>query len=520
MTGGHPRNQKFITHFERLRQEAVSCQNLHLAKGLSHVAQSIRRYPLAITSISQAESLQGVGSSHITEFQRLIHESSQNRDSGDWKDHLKSRVEQFAFQAGGFPLLDSDDDDEVGSKQGRKRQKISSHYSPVIGSSPWACMILMHLYHGEDPDGVLVSRLHSEMERFATKYPKTTKFSDTLITKLVKQGILQNNTASGTDASGILTCRNGTLVASGTRVQLTEAGVKSCDNLWQRSLRSENLSSLLGLNEFIPEQAMVDELSYELVMLVDSREFSVMNTIESLNPSITVEQRPLPVSDVMWVWRKEKGDECLAGYVVERKAVDDLSTSIKDGRYEEQRRRLSRAPGVKNIIYLIEGEYSEIAKRNPTLIPEQSIRTAIRHTELTDGFSVIETKNIKETAQTLLEIHVRIQSMGLPRPHDTHDEPVVTFRDFASETHKSKTLTIAQMTSRMLRSIPGVGGESVIALHDYLVKIGKGGLSLGNLVSVISDPVLNENIKRITGAKRVPFSANVLAVLREQYQEQ
>jgi hypothetical protein len=110
--------------------------------------------------------------------------------------------------------------------------------------------------------------------------------------------------------------------------------------------------------------------------------------------------------------------------------------------------------------------------------------------------------------------------MGLPRPHDTHDEPVVTFRDFASETHKSKTLTIAQMTSRMLRSIPGVGGESVIALHDYLVKIGKGGLSLGNLVSVISDPVLNENIKRITGAKRVPFSANVLAVLREQYQEQ
>lgn len=40
--------------------------------------------------------------------------------------------------------------------------------------------------------------------------------------------------------------------------------------------------------------------------------------------------------------------------VVERKTVNDLASSIVDGRYEEQKHRL-KGCGVKNCVYLVEG---------------------------------------------------------------------------------------------------------------------------------------------------------------------
>ena len=45
--------------------------------------------------------------------------------------------------------------------------------------------------------------------------------------------------------------------------------------------------------------------------------------------------------------------ELILPYIVERKRMDDLAGSIKDGRYKEQKHRLLQC-GIQSIIYLVE----------------------------------------------------------------------------------------------------------------------------------------------------------------------
>jgi ERCC4-type nuclease len=290
-------------------------------------------------------------------------------------------------------------------------------------------------------------------------------------------------------------------------ILLTPFGYEVSSTIWQRSLRTENLRALLQL-----EDDNNGDEDHDLILIVDTREFSILSILEAANLGFRYEQRSLPVGDFTWVWRSDKSDEYMAGYIVERKAIEDLSTSIKDGRYEEQRRRLARAPGIYQVIYVVEGTYSESAQRNPTLLPETSLNTAIRHTELSENFSVLITTNVADTAQTLIEIHTRIMSKGFKQ-----EEDFTTYRDFSQEIHNSNSLTIAQVTSKMLRSLPGIGDEAIMALHEFFVKTGKGGLTLANVASALTDPNINETIKSVTGAKRIPFSAPALAILRQQY---
>jgi ERCC4-type nuclease len=207
----------------------------------------------------------------------------------------------------------------------------------------------------------------------------------------------------------------------------------------------------------------------------------------------------------------------MAGYAVERKTIEDLSASIKDGRYEEQRNRLSKAVGISSIVYIIEGSYEESYSNNPSLVSEQAIQTAIRHTELGTGFSVIQTRSIQETANAIIELHVRIESRGFDLDQDT-DDMYATYRDFSTGSHKTGNMTVGQLTARMLRAIPGIGAETIGSLNEYLDKTQRpGGLIFANIVNVADDPNLNSSIKAVTGAKRIPFSTSALTVLREQY---
>ena len=493
MQQGHPSNLKFIEHFEGLRRTANSCNNINLSKGFAQIIVSLRKYPLPITTLNQAELLLGVGPSFVAEFQKVLSNPTPTAMiPPNYKHDLKERLEQLALEIGGFPALDSDDDSCKGGVEQSKKQRTGK-YSPPVGSPAWAVLILLYLGSGESSNGMPVSEIQVRMREFHSRYPKCTKFSEAIFKKLVGRGIV--NLKGGGPFDGPLT------------VFLTHAGYEVSSAIWQRSLRTENLRSLLQIEDDNDE-----ENSHDLILIVDTREFAILSILETLNLGFRYEQRSLPVGDFTWVWRSNKSDEYIAGYIVERKAIEDLSTSIKDGRYEEQRRRLARAPGIHQVIYVVEGTYSESAQRNPTLLPEASLNTAIRHTELCENFAVLITSNAVDTAQTLVEIHTRIMSKGFKKEEDS-----ATYRDFSQEIHKSNTLTVAQVTSKMLRSIPGIGDEAIMALHEFFVKTGKGGLTLANVASALTDPNLNETIKSVTGAKRIPFSAPALAILRKQY---
>ena len=56
---------------------------------------------------------------------------------------------------------------------------------------------------------------------------------------------------------------------------------------------------------------------------------------------LTLQTRQLPVGDALWIARhKDLRHEYVLDFIVERKRVDDLWSSIKDGRYKQQKLRL------------------------------------------------------------------------------------------------------------------------------------------------------------------------------------
>lgn len=52
-----------------------------------------------------------------------------------------------------------------------------------------------------------------------------------------------------------------------------------------------------------------------------------------------LEVRRLKVGDFVWICRNSSNQELVLPYIIERKRLDDLAQSIKDGRFHEQKVR-------------------------------------------------------------------------------------------------------------------------------------------------------------------------------------
>lgn len=109
-----------------------------------------------------------------------------------------------------------------------------------------------------------------------------------------------------------------------------------------------------ALPDFDPASAIIFPAgSYEVVLILDSREVESKTNRDKISDALAakgvkVETRSLRLGDICWIARRLDGlggeeDECVLDYVVERKRLDDLCTSIRDGRYTEQCVSASRA---------------------------------------------------------------------------------------------------------------------------------------------------------------------------------
>lgn len=98
---------------------------------------------------------------------------------------------------------------------------------------------------------------------------------------------------------------------------------------------------------FDPEDAIVFPAgAFDIILILDAREIESKSTRDNFSEALRdrgvhVETRALRLGDMLWIARRRDGlggeeDECVLDYVVERKRLDDLCTSIKDGRYNEQ----------------------------------------------------------------------------------------------------------------------------------------------------------------------------------------
>lgn len=135
-------------------------------------------------------------------------------------------------------------------------------------------------------------------------------------------------------------------------------------------------------------------------LLIDAREQKLKTLFETTSviniPKIDYECQTLDLGDFIF----KQDDNILL--IIERKTINDLYASIKDGRHKEQKARLLSNYPKSKIIYIIEGAIEPINH------DENIIYGAILNSQFRDSLSIVRTLNINETHKYLCFLYKKI----------------------------------------------------------------------------------------------------------------
>jgi len=115
------------------------------------------------------------------------------------------------------------------------------------------------------------------------------------------------------------------------------------------------------------------------------------------NTSLQILRKVIPLGDILI-----ETDDQKPFILVERKSLQDLLASIKDGRYEEQSYRLQHSDEFEphRIIYLVEGMLSQLSRPGD----KKMVLSAMTSLSIFKGFSVIRTCSLQESAEWLVNM--------------------------------------------------------------------------------------------------------------------
>lgn len=111
--------------------------------------------------------------------------------------------------------------------------------------------------------------------------------------------------------------------------------------------------------------------------------------------------------------------------LIERKTLQDLTSSIKDGRFHNQKKHLLDSVDRNTIYYLIEGsfDYNEEVDVCINGISKKIIISSVLNTLVRDNIKVIFTKNIQDTFDFIYGLYKRIKSDAFKyMNHETKNE--------------------------------------------------------------------------------------------------
>jgi len=246
--------------------------------------------------------------------------------------------------------------------------------------------------------------------------------------------------------------------------------------------------------------------SFEVKMVLDMREVRTTTDRDYISGElkklgVVPAIRSLPLGDVLWVAvanpqysdklkaaniaEGEEGNlEIVLEHIMERKRLDDLIYSIKDGRFHEQKFRLTKS-GIKHVTYLIE-EYSLSAERSDKY--GESLESAIAGMQVVNGYFVKQTTKLDDTIQYLARmtktlkamyekkevyvvpcqaIEVEAVSIILERVRKLAPERIIgmTFPVFGAMCDKSDSMTLRDVFLKMLMATRGVTGEKAVEIQ-------------------------------------------------------
>lgn len=269
-------------------------------------------------------------------------------------------------------------------------------------------------------------------------------------------------------------------------------------------------------------------------LVLDYREsdlIAIINAIsQSKPPLFEITTENLPIGDIVI---RGDGDSDLV--VIERKTLQDLAASIRDGRYNEQSFRLDESLlHNHNIIYLIEGDifrFNAFKER----FDKQTLYSAMFSVNYFKGFSIMRSNNLEETAMIACNMVYKLVSGLKAGKHsfynniklsnetsnevsscetnttnnlDTIKEP--TEKDYCSVIKKVKkeNVTPENIGEIMLCQIPGVSSVSALAILNQFK-------TLPNLIKSIQEDetCLNNIFTTDANGKNRKISKTALATI-------
>nr|CAG4643961.1 EOG090X06E6 [Lepidurus arcticus] len=211
---------------------------------------------------------------------------------------------------------------------------------------------------------------------------------------------------------------------------------------------------------------------FEVVLCVDTAETcggqgggngtqKDLTLCELQRQGVRYESRKLNLGDYVWICKSKTSTshELVLPYVVERKRLDDLGSSIKDGRFKEQKFRL-KSCGI-SVIYLVEDLHS----RQQLGLPESTVLQAIANTHVVDGMNVKWTKDIRESVA-----YLNLMTKQMQKTYENrvlrNGESFVTFHEFNTQGVKNKPMTVTDLFAKQLLQINGVSADKARAIVD------------------------------------------------------
>jgi ERCC4-type nuclease len=234
-----------------------------------------------------------------------------------------------------------------------------------------------------------------------------------------------------------------------------------------------------------------------MIVKIDTRETALLQqmlTQISFIPvfkNIQLKSETLPIGDIII------NDGTEDKLIIERKSVNDLLSSIKDGRYEEQSYRLNGLNHHNhNIIYLIEGDVNKVNRfKSDNKVEKLTLYSAMFSLNYYKGFSVFRSFSMEETANIICNMAYKMEkSADSKKPFyinkvvsqteisDTPTENIQTVDEESDETEngaatekdyvsvvkkvKKDNITPDNIGEIMLCQIPGISSVTALAVME------------------------------------------------------
>ena len=492
---------------------------------LRNIASSIKKYPFPIVSLEQANLLQGIGEHFIGKFKKLIEEYKsfikENKidyvslafkvKPGIAEENLKKKKEKSQKKeenliTGSKKLVSFSN---PGTKKASQLKEIKAEAKKLKFKNN---LINIELYSSLWTTAVSCYISFFDKEAYDVEYNNIIEYGKILKNKFNEFNIQIKEPNINEGKNDIEELKNLKLIDSVkkhkvtindyliklVKIELEKIGLSIQKDHLNNTLEytklniNENSQNEILINDTINDNDIDDPIKNKLLeeyidfmkydiqeknnssfteniyLIVDLREKGAGNEnfkVEILNKcsyQIPIEEKNLSLGDFTWIYKDQlDGEEYMIDFIIERKTLNDLSSSILDGRYNEQKYRLKNSQ-YKNTYYLFEG--TELNTHNNSNISKDSINTAINNTLNIHNIKFFRTLSTKDTVNKLIELDMNIRK-NFTFLKDINGQKI-TYKKYLEIFAKTKNSSVEEIFLRQLRCFEHCGKKCVEVLNS------------------------------------------------------